>query len=151
MKSPLASRAEGASAVPPRFNPTRDLAVAIRGRPGHPARGGLRSVPRIGGPRPLFAARSGVGSEAFCGAALHPVGGTRSRRISSYVPHHCDIARNCSMPGPGTQGRGGGGIAHIITHSMHHGAQLLYMLRRLGVQGLPEGDVLSWENQARRS
>jgi uncharacterized damage-inducible protein DinB len=42
----------------------------------------------------------------------------------------------------------GGGIAHIITHSMHHRAQLLYMLRQLGVQNLPEGDVLSWEQQA---
>ncbi len=41
----------------------------------------------------------------------------------------------------------GGAIAHIITHSMHHRAQLLYMLRRLGVAGLPEGDVLSWEQQ----
>jgi len=43
----------------------------------------------------------------------------------------------------------GGGVAHIITHSMHHRSQLLYMLRRLGVEGLPEGDVLSWERQAR--
>jgi len=42
----------------------------------------------------------------------------------------------------------GGGIAHVITHGMHHRAQLLYMLRRLGVEGLPEGDVLSWERQA---
>ncbi len=42
----------------------------------------------------------------------------------------------------------GGAIAHVITHSMHHRAQLLYMLRRLGVEGLPEGDVLSWEQQA---
>lgn len=42
----------------------------------------------------------------------------------------------------------GGGIAHIITHSMHHRAQVLYMLRRLGVEGLPEGDVLSWEHRA---
>jgi len=41
----------------------------------------------------------------------------------------------------------GGGIAHVITHSMHHRAQLLYMLHRLGVEGLPEGDVLSWEQQ----
>jgi len=41
----------------------------------------------------------------------------------------------------------GGGIAHVITHSMHHRAQLLYMLHRLGVKGLPEGDVLSWEKQ----
>lgn len=41
----------------------------------------------------------------------------------------------------------GGGIAHVITHSMHHRAQLLFMLRRLGVEGLPEGDVLTWEQQ----
>lgn len=42
----------------------------------------------------------------------------------------------------------GGAIAHVITHSMHHRAQLLYMLRRLGLEDLPEGDVLSWEQQA---
>jgi uncharacterized damage-inducible protein DinB len=41
----------------------------------------------------------------------------------------------------------GAAIAHIITHSMHHRAQLLYMLRRLGVKSLPEGDVFSWENR----
>jgi uncharacterized damage-inducible protein DinB len=39
----------------------------------------------------------------------------------------------------------GSGIAHLITHSMHHRAQLLYLLRRLGVADLPEGDVFSWE------
>ena len=44
----------------------------------------------------------------------------------------------------------GGGIAHVITHNMHHRAQLLYLLRRLGVTGLPEGDVLSWEQQTGR-
>ena len=38
----------------------------------------------------------------------------------------------------------GGTIAHVITHSMHHRAQVLFMLRRLGVEA-PEGDVLSWE------
>jgi uncharacterized damage-inducible protein DinB len=42
----------------------------------------------------------------------------------------------------------GGSIAHVITHSMHHRAQLLYMMRRLEVEGLPEGDVLSWEHEA---
>ena len=41
----------------------------------------------------------------------------------------------------------GGGIAHVITHSMHHRAQLLFMLRMLGVKDLPEGDVLTWEQQ----
>ena len=42
----------------------------------------------------------------------------------------------------------GGGIAHVITHNMHHRAQLLYLLRRLEITELPEGDVLSWEEQA---
>jgi uncharacterized damage-inducible protein DinB len=42
----------------------------------------------------------------------------------------------------------GGAIAHVITHGMHHRAQVLYMLRRLGVEGLPEGDVLSWEHRS---
>ena len=50
---------------------------------------------------------------------------------------------------PPTKKTYGGAIAHIITHSMHHRAQLLYMLRRLGLDGLPEGDVLSWENALR--
>jgi uncharacterized damage-inducible protein DinB len=42
----------------------------------------------------------------------------------------------------------GGTIAHVITHSMHHRAQVLYMLRLLGVENRPEGDVLSWEFRA---
>jgi uncharacterized damage-inducible protein DinB len=44
----------------------------------------------------------------------------------------------------------GGAIAHVITHSMHHRAQLLYMMKSLGLRSLPEGDVLSWEQQAGR-
>jgi uncharacterized damage-inducible protein DinB len=45
----------------------------------------------------------------------------------------------------------GSAIAHIITHSMHHRAQVLYMLRLCGVESLPEGDVFSWENAAKGS
>jgi len=44
----------------------------------------------------------------------------------------------------------GGAIAHVITHSMHHRAQVFVLLRRLGVADLPEGDVLSWEKLAGR-
>jgi uncharacterized damage-inducible protein DinB len=40
----------------------------------------------------------------------------------------------------------GGTIAHLITHSMHHRAQAIHMLKRLGIAGVPEGDVLSWEH-----
>jgi uncharacterized damage-inducible protein DinB len=39
----------------------------------------------------------------------------------------------------------GGALAHVITHSMHHRAQAIAMLRALGVSDVPEGDVLSWE------
>jgi uncharacterized damage-inducible protein DinB len=41
----------------------------------------------------------------------------------------------------------GGAIAHVITHSMHHRAQVLNMMRHLGIRDLIEGDVLSWEQQ----
>ncbi len=48
---------------------------------------------------------------------------------------------------PPTRKSYGGAIAHAITHSMHHRSQLLYMLRQLGCEDLPEGDVLSWEHR----
>jgi uncharacterized damage-inducible protein DinB len=43
----------------------------------------------------------------------------------------------------------GGTIAHVITHNMHHRAQLLYMLEKLGLRDLPEGDLLGWEMKYR--
>jgi uncharacterized damage-inducible protein DinB len=43
----------------------------------------------------------------------------------------------------------GGAIAHVLTHNHFHRAELLHMLARLGLPDLPEGDVLSWEQQAR--
>jgi uncharacterized damage-inducible protein DinB len=48
---------------------------------------------------------------------------------------------------PPTKKKFGTAIAHVVTHSMHHRAQILYLLRRSGVQNVPEGDVFSWENQ----
>jgi len=44
----------------------------------------------------------------------------------------------------------GGTIAHVLMHDMHHRAELLHMLGRLGVEDLPEGDVLGWEGQAKQ-
>lgn len=41
--------------------------------------------------------------------------------------------------------RFGTSIAHLMTHSMHHRAQLLYLMRRIGIPNVPEGDVFSWE------
>src|SRR5215208_4385126 len=40
---------------------------------------------------------------------------------------------------------GGGGMVHVGTHSMHHGAEVLNMMRQLGMKDLIEGDALSWE------
>ena len=51
---------------------------------------------------------------------------------------------------PPTKKSYGGAIVHVVTHSMHHRAQLLYLLRRLGVRDLIEGDALSWEAQLKK-
>lgn len=50
---------------------------------------------------------------------------------------------------PPTQKIYGGAIAHVITHDMHHRAQLLYMLDKLGLGDLPDGDLLGWEMKYR--
>jgi uncharacterized damage-inducible protein DinB len=42
----------------------------------------------------------------------------------------------------------GGMIVHVITHSMHHRAQALYLMEQLGLTELPEGDALGWEHEA---
>ena len=39
----------------------------------------------------------------------------------------------------------GAGIAHVLTHSMHHRGQIIHMMKKLGVENVPEGDVMSWE------
>jgi uncharacterized damage-inducible protein DinB len=38
----------------------------------------------------------------------------------------------------------GGVLTHVTTHGMHHRAQCLNMLRRLGVQPLPPSSVADW-------
>jgi uncharacterized damage-inducible protein DinB len=35
-------------------------------------------------------------------------------------------------------------LAHVLTHGMHHRAQCLNMLRRLGVEPLPPSSVIEW-------
>jgi len=43
----------------------------------------------------------------------------------------------------------GAGIAHVITHSMHHRAQALYIMEKLGLKDVIEGDAMGWESVAR--
>ena len=54
-----------------------------------------------------------------------------------------------NLDDPPTHKTYGGTIAHVISHNMHHRAEILNMLGQLNVPDLPEGDVLSWEAQAR--
>ena len=42
----------------------------------------------------------------------------------------------------------GGTIGHLITHSMHHRAQIMFLMERVGLKQYIEGDLLGWESQA---
>src|SRR5664279_212975 len=50
---------------------------------------------------------------------------------------------------PPTQKTLGGAIGHVITHNMHHRAEALHMMHRLGMTNLPEGDLMGWDQRAR--
>jgi uncharacterized damage-inducible protein DinB len=40
----------------------------------------------------------------------------------------------------------GGGIGHLLTHSMHHRAQVMWLMEHVGLQKHIEGDLLTWES-----
>lgn len=42
----------------------------------------------------------------------------------------------------------GGAIGHVITHDMHHRAQLMFLMEKVGLEDHIEGDLLSWESSA---
>lgn len=52
---------------------------------------------------------------------------------------------------PPVQKTYGGAIGHVITHNMHHRAEVQHMLHRLGVEDVPEGDLMGWDTRAHRS
>ncbi len=39
----------------------------------------------------------------------------------------------------------GGTIGHLITHSMHHRAQIMFLMEKVGIKEHVEGDLLGWE------
>ncbi len=80
----------------------------------------------------------------------HDIAASRFERIAHDVAARdgWDETWLDTMDNPPSEKTYGGAIGHVITHSMHHRCQILYMLRRLGVEKVPEGDVLSWEHQA---
>ena len=45
----------------------------------------------------------------------------------------------------------GTALAHVITHGMHHRAQVFNMMRRLGAPLDIDGDVIEWEIAAREA
>jgi uncharacterized damage-inducible protein DinB len=47
---------------------------------------------------------------------------------------------------PPTRLTRGTALLHVLTHSMHHRAEALHMMARLGLRDLPEGDAISWEH-----
>jgi uncharacterized damage-inducible protein DinB len=50
---------------------------------------------------------------------------------------------------PPTQKSYGGGIGHVITHNMHHRAELQHIMHRLNIQHVPEGDLMGWDQKSR--
>lgn len=44
----------------------------------------------------------------------------------------------------------GGAIGHVITHNMHHRAEVLHIMARLGMTDLPEGDLMGWDQRQTR-
>ncbi|MFM7585282.1 MAG: DinB family protein [Caldilinea sp.] len=42
----------------------------------------------------------------------------------------------------------GGAIGHVITHNMHHRAQIMFLMERAGLKDHIEGDLLSWESNS---
>lgn len=42
----------------------------------------------------------------------------------------------------------GGAIGHVITHSMHHRAQIMFLMEKVGLKEHVEGDLLSWESNS---
>jgi len=39
-------------------------------------------------------------------------------------------------------------VTHVTTHAMHHRAQMINMLRHVGVENLPSGSVMQWVDTA---
>ena len=82
------------------------------------------------------------------------------KRLNKAAPEFAEIARRIQREGRADEMFSykpadasaklpfGGVIAHLLTHSMHHRSQILYMMKQLGAKDMIEGDALSWEEAA---
>ncbi len=50
---------------------------------------------------------------------------------------------------PPVQKSFGGAIGHVITHNMHHRAEVLHIMNRLNIPNVPEGDLMGWDQRTR--
>jgi uncharacterized damage-inducible protein DinB len=77
----------------------------------------------------------------------HTLAGERFHRLARRLTDESRLEElwTDALDDPPTEKTFGGALAHVITHDMHHRAQLLYMLDKLGLRDLPEGDLLGWE------
>lgn len=81
-------------------------------------------------------------------------------RLETVAPQLAELARRVRAEGrlderwtgfrndPPNRLTYGGTIVYVLTHSTHHRAQLIHMLKRLGVPDVIEGDALSWKERA---
>jgi uncharacterized damage-inducible protein DinB len=79
-------------------------------------------------------------------------------RLSSVSRDFTDLARKVGREGryddcfmdtldnPPKKKTFGGAIGHVITHNMHHRAQIMFLMERVGLKEHIEGDLLSWES-----
>jgi len=63
---------------------------------------------------------------------------------SSAVAHPLESTATGSRGGRSYTFTRGAVLTHLMTHGMHHRAQCLNMLRRLGIEPLPPTSVLEW-------
>lgn len=84
-------------------------------------------------------------------------------RLDVSYEHFAQLAREIEREGrlddlwtdvldhPPKQKSFGGAIGHVITHNIHHRAELLHIMQRLGLPDLPEGDLMGWDQRRRLS
>lgn len=79
-------------------------------------------------------------------------------RLSTVSRDFTDLARKIAREGryddcfvdtldnPPRKKTFGGAIGHVLTHDMHHRAQVMYLMEKVGLKEHIEGDLLSWES-----
>lgn len=94
-------------------------------------------TPRVGESLPALLARQGVISREFAEAARAVA--REGREDACFIDTLDDPPRRKTL---------GGAIGHVLTHNMHHRAQVMWLMERVGLVDHLEGDLLTWETQS---